>query len=92
MLVIDTSVLLNLLGSCRPRFLLKHVPYEVIAPAAVIREVKHEPNIEAETDASLSELIEVKLLKIIEPNSRVESIALSLAGSPSPDDLDDGEA
>jgi predicted nucleic acid-binding protein len=92
MLVLDASVLLNLLGSCRPRFLLKHLPFEAAIPAAVAYEIKHEPQIEAETDASFVELVEAGSLRIIEPSNEVERIALSLAGSPTPNDLDDGEA
>lgn len=92
MLVIDTSVLLNLLGSCRPQFLLDHIPFEVIVPQAVLREIKREPSMEAETDADLSRLIERGSLRVMEPDSKVEELALSLAGAPNPDDLDDGEA
>jgi predicted nucleic acid-binding protein len=92
MLVIDTSVLLNLLGSCRPQFLLNHIPFEVIVPQAVFREITREPNMEAKTDADLSRLIERGSLRVVEPDREVEEIALSLTGAPSPDDLDDGEA
>ena len=92
MLVLDTSVILNLLGSGRPRFLLTHVPYRVIAPVQVIQEIRREPDIDIEKDAGLLDVIESGLIAVVEPNDEAEALALALAGAPSPDDLDDGEA
>ncbi|HZR61432.1 MAG TPA: hypothetical protein VFA80_10845 [Xanthobacteraceae bacterium] len=92
MLVIDTSVLLNLLGSCRPQFILSHTPFDVVVPRAVLHEIKYEPMVEKETDANLDKLIGSGSLKVAEPDGKVDAIALSLTGLPSPDDLDDGEA
>jgi len=92
MLVLDTSVILNLLGSGRPRFLLTHVPYRVTAPAQVIEEIRKEPEIAVAKDASLFDILESGLIKVVEPNDDAEQLAIALAGAPSPDDLDDGEA
>jgi predicted nucleic acid-binding protein len=92
MLVLDTSVILNLLGSGRPKFLLAHVPYRVATPTQVIQEVRREPEIEVAKDAGLPDMIESGLIRVLEPNDDAERLALALAGAPSPDDLDDGEA
>jgi predicted nucleic acid-binding protein len=92
MLVLDTSVVLNLLASGRSRFLLKNMPSQVIVPAAVIREVTREPPLASELGGALEPLLAAGLLTKVEPSDEQVEIALELAGAPAPDNLDDGEA
>jgi predicted nucleic acid-binding protein len=92
MLIFDTSVILNFLGTGRSQFLLSNLPDEVFAPKVVIEEITHEAELPTEKDADLKSLIESNLIGSIKENDEAETLALSLAGAPSPDDLDDGEA
>jgi hypothetical protein len=85
-------VILNVLGSGRPRFLLSHLQYRVLAPAPVIQEVHREPDIAIEADSSLLNLIEEGVVTVIRSDETTDALATDLAGAPSPDDLDDGEA
>jgi predicted nucleic acid-binding protein len=92
MLVLDTSVILNLLGSGRPHFLLSYFPLRALAPLSVIQEVTREPDVPVDKDASFLDLIDRGLIAVLDPNNQADELALSLAGGPSPDDLDDGES
>ena len=92
MLILDTSVILNFLGTGRSRFLFSHLPYDVCAPSVVIREITREAELPDGKDASLADLIESSLITTIDKSDEAEELALSLAGAISPDDLDDGEA
>jgi predicted nucleic acid-binding protein len=92
MLVLDTSVILNVLGSGRPKFLLSHLPYRVVVPPSVLQEVKREPDLTVDKDACFGDLIECGLITVLGPNNKVDDIAIALAGAESPNDLDDGEA
>jgi predicted nucleic acid-binding protein len=92
MLVLDTSVLLNLLGTGRPRLFLGNLPFRAFAPDIVIREVEREPKGSESSDATLAQLISEQLVHVVKPDDEVDMLALALAGAPSPDDLDDGEA
>jgi predicted nucleic acid-binding protein len=92
MLVLDTSVIFNLLGSGRPKLLLRHIPYRVMAPRQVIVEIKREPDIQIDRDAELIDLIKDGLITVSEAIGEADALALALAGAPSPNDLDDGEA
>ena len=92
MLVLDASVILNLLGTGRPQFLLAHFPLRALAPMSVIEEIKREPDVPVNKDAGLIDLINCGLVTVLNSNSEADDLALALAGGPSPDDLDDGEA
>jgi predicted nucleic acid-binding protein len=92
MLVLDTSVIFNLLGSGRPKLLLRHIPYQVFAPKQVVLEIKREPEIQIDKDAELVDLIKGGLITVAEANGDADTLALALAGAPSPNDLDDGES
>ena len=92
MLVLDTSVLLNLLASGRSRLLLQRISVQVVVPAAVINEVTREPLPADEPTEGLDDLLAVGLLTKVDPSDEEVELALGLAGAPSPDDLDDGEA
>jgi predicted nucleic acid-binding protein len=90
MLILDTSVVLNLVGTGDPRLILKHLREKVCVPPAVLKEVQREPHTDGEL--SLSELIEDGVIVVIECTSEINALALELAGAPSPDDLGDGES
>src|SRR5216684_7370943 len=92
MLVLDTSVILNLLGTGRPQFLLTHFPLRALAPVSVIEEVKREPDVPVDKDAGFLDLIHRGLITVLKPHNEADQLALALAGGPSPDDLDDGES
>jgi predicted nucleic acid-binding protein len=92
MLVLDTSVILNLLGSGRPKLLLSHFPLRALAPVPVIEEIKREPDVPVEKDAGLIDLINCGLITVLDSNNEADELALALAGASSPDDLDDGES
>jgi hypothetical protein len=92
MLILDTSVILNFLGSGRPRFILENLGQRTFLPHAVLQEVQKEPQLAGASDASLTELISSGLLGVLEPTEEINQLALDLAGAPAPDDLDDGES
>jgi predicted nucleic acid-binding protein len=92
MLILDTSAILNLLGTARPKFLLENLSDRVLAPPAVIDEVLHEPTLDIEKDASFSDLLSNVLIETAQITREIESLAILLAGAPTPDNLDDGEA
>lgn len=91
-LVLDASVIFNLLGTGRAKFLCSHCRYRLLAPSAVVREIKREPEINIVKDADLVTLVDCGLIKLLDSHDGAEEIALALMGCPSPDDLDDGEA
>lgn len=92
MLVLDTSVILNLLGSGRAKLVLENIGDRAFAPLAVLNEIKREPEFPGTRDASLANLLDLGLLTPIEPSEEEIVLALELAGASAPDDLDDGEA
>ena len=92
MLVLDTSVILNLLGSGRAKLVLESIGNRAFAPLAVLREIRREPESLAAKDASLAELIDLSLITPIQCTEEEILLALELAGASAPDDLGDGEA
>ena len=90
MLILDTSVVLNLVGTGDPRLILKHLREKVCVPPAVLKEAQREPHTDKEL--SLSELIEDGVIAVIKCTSQINALALELAGAPSPNDLGDGES
>lgn len=92
MLVLDTSVILNLLGSGRAKLVLENIGDQVSAPSAVLNEIRREPEFPATRDASLAELFDLGLIMAIECTEDEIGLALELAGASAPDDLGDGEA
>jgi predicted nucleic acid-binding protein len=92
MLVLDTSVILNLLGSGRARLVLESIGNPAFAPVAVLNEIRREPESAAAKDASLAELVSLSLITPIQCTEEEIELALELAGASAPDDLGDGEA
>lgn len=92
MLILDASVILNLLGTGRPKLLLESLNYKVFAPPGVLKEIQREPLPNFDRDADLAALLDINLISVVEITVEIELLAIELAGAPSPDDLDDGEA
>src|SRR6266567_414621 len=92
MLVLDTSVILNMLGSGRAKLVLENIGHQAFAPLAVLNEIRREPEFPGTKDASLAELFSLGLITPIECTEEEIVLALELAGASAPDDLDDGEA
>jgi predicted nucleic acid-binding protein len=91
-IVLDTSAVLNLLGSGRPRMMLSASQLRPIVPEAVLREVQREPALETPSDASLRTLIEDKIIAVASETDASLALAIELAGAEIPNDLGDGEA
>lgn len=89
--VIDSSVVLNLLGSSRPKMILESLPYSILVPSQVLTEIQTEPVV-PNRDADLHSLLASGLLSVAQSSPEIEDLAIQLAGAQSPDDLDDGEA
>jgi hypothetical protein len=90
MLILDTSVVLNLVGTGNPRLIIRHLPTQAFMPQAVLREVQREP--QAAKESSLADLLHDGSISLIECTAEMTELALVLAGAPAPDDLDDGES
>jgi predicted nucleic acid-binding protein len=91
MLILDTSAILNLIGTGKPRFVvLNLVALEVFIPEAVRREVQREPT--NDPNSTLASLISDETISIIKCSEEMNQLALELAGAPTPDSLDDGES
>ena len=90
MLILNTSAVLNLIGSGKPRLIILNLaPHKVLVPKAVEQEIQNELG---DPTSSLAGLISDRVISIIEANAEITELALELAGAPSPDNLDDGES
>jgi len=89
-IVLDASVLINILGSGSPKALLAALRREVVVP--VLREVNRDPVEQRSSDVAIASLIESGLLRMESLDDLAANVFWSLVGAPSPDDLGDGEA
>lgn len=90
MLILDTSVVINLLGTGRPRLILQHLSVKAHVPQAVLQEILREPEIK--TDASIESLIREDVISVPAVTDEIYETALTLIAARHPDDLGDGEA
>lgn len=90
--VLDTSVVLNVLASGGAARLLESSGYTFWVPTPVLREVTSEPNPSPSEPNSLRTLIDLGLLREIAPEGDTLETYLTLASAPSPDGLEDGES
>jgi len=91
-LVLDASVVINLLGTGRPADLLRILGRRVIIEEIVYGEVTRDPFDGKSGGDSLDQLVAVGLLKLERLSAEGYDLFLDLTGAEPPDDLGDGEA
>ncbi|NBC32969.1 MAG: hypothetical protein GVY13_09875 [Alphaproteobacteria bacterium] len=92
-LVIDASVLLNLLGTGRPAGVLAALNRRVLVESGTLRgEVKTDPVTRNSAKAVVAELFSQSALEEVCLSDQAMPTFMRLTGGPPPDDLEDGEA
>lgn len=90
--VLDASVVLNILGSDRAETILGALPGRRIVVEVTSREITRDPVKPENTGDPLASLIDAGLLERIPLPPIAVARFVELTGAPPPDDLDDGEA
>lgn len=90
--VLDTSVVLNLLASGGAARVLESLEYTFWVPTQVLREVKREPAPSSSERSTLPYLLDKGILREFLPEGDVLNIVLELVSAPGADGLEDGEA
>lgn len=90
MLILDTSTILNFMGTGNPRLILQNLPEESFFPQAVLDEITREPI--SVKGSFLVDLIKDRSIQVIDCTENMIELALDLAGAEAPDDLGDGES
>ena len=91
-LVLDASVLINLLGTGQPEIVLRTLKREVIVEEITLAEVCLDPITGRSADQLLTSLRSDNLLGVAQMSDAAYEYFLALTGATPPDDLDDGEA
>lgn len=91
-LVLDASSGLNLLGTGCAAEILRVLPHELVITEGAFGEVERDPLTGGPGSVVLEQLIAAGLLRVVRLSEPAYDRYLSLAGGPSPDGLDDGEA
>lgn len=91
-LVLDASVLINLLGSGRPGEILAHLGRRFVVEQIALAEVRRDPSSGLPANQTLDPLFSAGLLHTERMSGLAYRFFLQLTGAPSPDDLGDGEA
>lgn len=91
-LVLDASVLINLLGTGNPDVILKALKRTIVVDELVIREVAIDQCTRRSSAGLLKKLEDSGLIRVVKMNAEAYDIFLSLTGADPPDDLDDGES
>jgi len=91
-LVLDTSVVLNLLACGAPACILEALGGTFFAPIQVVQEIVREPTDRQSENPLLAELLDSGILKLHRLEGSSLDTFVDLAGAPPPDGLDDGEA
>jgi predicted nucleic acid-binding protein len=91
-LMLDASVLINILGTGRSDIILKTLNRAVKVDKVAFDEVTVDPFTMKSPAGILSELRKQKLIEVVSLNESAYDIFLELAGAEPPDDLDDGES
>lgn len=91
-LILDASVLINLLGTGQPGVILSALERTVMVDELVIREVAIDPCTRKPSTDVLKKLEDSQLIRVVKMDAEAYDIFLSLTGADPPDDLDDGEA
>lgn len=91
-LVLDASVLINILGTGRSNIILQALNRIVMVDEIALREVTIDPFSGKSPAAVLSDLRQSGLIEVISMGNEAYEMFISLTGGAPPDDLDDGEA
>jgi hypothetical protein len=91
-LILDASVLINLLGTGLSDVLLKGLNRVIVVDEVALREVTIDPFSRADPTEVLDRLRENGLIEVVRMSSETYDLFMDLTGGDPPDDLDDGEA
>jgi hypothetical protein len=91
-LVIDASVLINLLGTRSPAIVLRTLRRIFVIDEITLREVTLDPATRRSAQDVLTQLQAERLLEVIHMGSEAYDQFIEFTGAQPPDDLDDGEA
>ncbi|MGB7546463.1 MAG: hypothetical protein WBM14_01830 [Terracidiphilus sp.] len=91
-LILDASVLINILGTGCPDVILRAMRRVVTVDEITLREVNIDPATGQGAEKVLAQLQSCSLLKIIRMGDQAYAQFIGLTGAQPPDDLDDGEA
>ncbi len=91
-LVLDASVLINILGTGRSNFILQALNRIVLVDEIALHEVTIDPFSGKSPSSVLSDLRESGLIEVISMGNEAYEMFIGLTGGDPPDDLDDGEA
>lgn len=91
-LILDASVLINLLGTGLSDALLKSLNRVVVVDEVALREVTIDPFSRKDPTEVLDRLCENGLIEVVGMSSETYDLFIDLTGADPPDDLDDGEA
>jgi predicted nucleic acid-binding protein len=91
-LVLDASVLINILGTGSPDAVLRAMNRAVLVDEVALREVTIDPFTGKSPDNLLVRLRTNSLIEVISMDADAYNLFIGLTGAEPPDDLDDGEA
>lgn len=91
-LILDASVLINLLGTGLSDVLLKSLNRVIVVDEVALREVTIDPFSRKDPAEVLNRLRENGLIEVVRMSSETYDLFIELTGGDPPDDLDDGEA
>jgi hypothetical protein len=92
MLILDASVLINILGTGLSEVVLKGLDRKVMVDEVALREVTIDPFSRKDPAEVLFGLRKSGLIEVINMGSKAYDLFIGLTGGDPPDDLDDGEA
>jgi hypothetical protein len=92
MLILDASVLINILGTGLSEVVLKGLDRKVMVDEVALREVTIDPFSRKDPAEVLFGLRKNGLIEVINMGSEAYDLFIGLTGGDLPDDLDDGEA
>lgn len=91
-LILDASVVINLLGTGDPALLLTNLKRQAFVDEVVLNEVQRNPAGDRRTGELLQSLESSGLLNVVRMSDDAYQRFVELTGAKPPDDLDDGEA
>ena len=91
-LILDASVLINVLGTGRPELVLQALSRRMLMDEVALREVTVDPFTGKSPAALLDHLRSSGLIEVISMDEAAYEFFIGFTGADPPDDLDDGEA